>query len=562
MVHAYMVGADAEALAHGERLLERYPDEIKSNELRQSPQIVAQLKRRRERKTNETDEDTGLPKSFRSWPVTRQIAHQIAALDETWGWHQEQPGDPLFGRGMAIERLTKFGDAAVPALIDAIETDERLTGLVYITCDSARNRTFLGVRHVALATVMAILRTREFEPTPSGDGLAALDTGWAKVTAERLRAYWKMYGRLPFDERMMKVLTDPQTRSTARREAAWNLATHDETVRDAVMMRRIGREVGPEPLPPVRKFNNPTAADAIFSAMDIEFKSLDLEHPGRNSDADIRERQAIEEAYRAALVRLRDERAAAGMAKRAAAANTLSARAHWARAANRLGDRNPLRTLAEDVSAGILAKAPKDRLRVDLEEVVAVLVEARAPEADRALVTLGDPRHPQYPLVLREILDRSTDTTRRSPWLSHPFCLTVLRGALDDRSPRGFRLRIVGNAIVRHYQHSVSYYPIPEYLLDPKTRRSATEECVCDAAAQMLGDLIDGLPKYHPLCIDADERLSAMKVAFDSSAGTYHLPKGWDWPNQPTAPRKFVFVPDPDSSRRREGRLDDLPLLR
>jgi len=40
MVHAYMVRADEEALAHGERLLRLYPDEAKDKEYRQAAQVV------------------------------------------------------------------------------------------------------------------------------------------------------------------------------------------------------------------------------------------------------------------------------------------------------------------------------------------------------------------------------------------------------------------------------------------------------------------------------------------------------------------------------------------
>jgi len=50
----------------------------------------------------------------------------------------------------------------------------------------------------------------------------------AKETAKRLRAYWKEYGGLPFDERMMKVLTDPKSRFEFKRETAENLASFTE----------------------------------------------------------------------------------------------------------------------------------------------------------------------------------------------------------------------------------------------------------------------------------------------------------------------------------------------
>src|SRR5262249_57686082 len=110
-------------------------------------------------------------------------------------------------------------------LIDAVDKDNRLTRSVHFWRDFARSRTVLGVREAALTAVMSILRVRVFEPAATGDNFTSRGKEGAQSVAERLRAYWKEYGGLPFDERMMKVLTDPKGNPESWREAAANLAS-------------------------------------------------------------------------------------------------------------------------------------------------------------------------------------------------------------------------------------------------------------------------------------------------------------------------------------------------
>jgi hypothetical protein len=147
-------------------------------------------------------------------------------------------------------------EPAVPTLIDALEKDERLTRSVHFWRDFARSRTVLSVREAEVTALMAILRVSVFEPVSTGDSLTARGDNAAIALAKQLRAYWKEYGKLPFDERMMKILTDAKTSFTAKREAADNLANLDKPRQYRTMFGPtiLGGEPPPKWNPVIAKF--------------------------------------------------------------------------------------------------------------------------------------------------------------------------------------------------------------------------------------------------------------------------------------------------------------------
>ena len=190
--------------------------------------IVDDRKRRQKNGTFGKAPAEKWPDGFDKWDANKKAAFLIDALDEVDARQWGQPGGVDLSSDRRVEELIRLGDATVPALLDALETDERLTRSVHFWRDFARSRTVLGVREATLTALMSILRVRVFEPAATGDNFTARGDDAAKEMAKRLRAYWKEYGRLPFDERMMKVLTDPKTNFEAKREAATNLATVNE----------------------------------------------------------------------------------------------------------------------------------------------------------------------------------------------------------------------------------------------------------------------------------------------------------------------------------------------
>jgi hypothetical protein len=124
---AFCARADAEALAHGERLLRLYPDMAEKNHP-QGAAVVADLKRRQKAGTFGKPAPKDLPAGFAGWAVDRKVAFLIAALDEIEGTSGR------FGLGernpindWQYQALVALGEPALLALIDAIERDGRLT---------------------------------------------------------------------------------------------------------------------------------------------------------------------------------------------------------------------------------------------------------------------------------------------------------------------------------------------------------------------------------------------------------------------------------------------------
>lgn len=506
MVHAYMVRADEEALAHGERLLRLYPEEAKEREYRQAAQIVAELKRRQKKGTFGKVPAEKWPEGFDTWDAPKKAAYLIDALEEADARQWGQPGGVDLASDRRVEELIRVGDSAVPALIDALEGDERLTRSVHFWRDFARSRTVLAVREAVLTALMSILRVQVFEPGSTGDNFTARGGEAAKEMAKRLRAYWKEYGDRPFDERMMKVLTDPKANFEAKREAAGNLAAlnEDRRLRTTIHPTLIGADPPRKPNPAVAKFSKPTAAEAILAALDADGKV--------NAD--------VEGHYLGALVDLGDQRVAPEMAKRAAAAGTVRDRRQWALAAHYLGDPKPFSIFAEDFRAGKVVP-PGGREDRELRSSIGALIDVESPEAERALVSLADPKHPLHKAVTQQVLAQRSGGFDSGPWFAHPFCLAILRAALDDTTPTGAKYTVEERTLWRKSGTGGSGGPVPDFLADPAARREQAAEQACDAAAEKLGEMVVGLPRYHPLFKDADQRLAAFKTAFDRFAGKY-----------------------------------------
>jgi hypothetical protein len=282
MVHAYLVRADEEAFAHGERYLQLYGKDDKEKQFAQAAMVVAELKRRQKKGTFGKAPAEKWPDGFDQWEAKKKIAFLIDALEEVDARQTGQPGGVDLASDRRVEELIRIGDAAVPALIDALEKDERLTRSVHFWRDSARSRVVLSVREAELTALMSILRVSVFEPASTGDNFTARGEDAAIQIVKRLRAYWKEYGAVPFDERMMKVLTDPRTNFEAKQEAAGNLASilRDRRLRTTFHPTAIGDNPPPKVNPVIAKFSKPTVAEAILAAIDYNLK----QHAARKTD--------------------------------------------------------------------------------------------------------------------------------------------------------------------------------------------------------------------------------------------------------------------------------------
>ena len=529
MIHAYMVRADEEALSHGERLLRLYPEEAKAYS--QAATVVAELKRRKQKGTFGKAPPFGWPEGFSAWEIGKRVEWWIDALEEVDARQWGQPGGVALAVDRRVQALIQLGDPAVPRLIDAIEKDDRLTRSVHFWRDFSRGRTVLSVREAALCAVMSILQVRVFEADSTGDNFTSRGPAFAKQVAARLRAYWKTYGSLPLDERMMKVLCDRKSSPEATREAAGNLARLGQRVLLSTMA--FGESAGPKPRtdsPAVAKFTKPTVAEAILAAMDRDLAARDA---GKRDNLHDYERRRIEDQYLRPLAELGDKRIAAELAARAKAAESLRMRRKYALPAHQLGDPEPMKALARDFQAGTLklpgghdpnTREDEQPEVLELKGVIECLVLAQTPECGQALNALARPDYPQHALAAKWI--RRSDVhgfDDELVWLSHPFCIAVLQASLNDTKPTGGTYKIEADWLTIDSPGGGGSTSVPDFLEDPATRRKEAKERVCDAAALKISKLVFGLVPYHPLFADADRRLEELKVALKKYEGRFRL---------------------------------------
>src|SRR5262249_52120306 len=155
----------------------------------QARSIVAELKRRQERGAFAKVPPASVPPDVAA-DVAKKVAWLIDALDEVDARQLGQPGGVDLGSDWRVRELIALRDRAVPALIDTLEKDDRLTRSVHFWRDFSRDRTVLSVREAALVAVMSIVQVRAFEPNATGDNFTRRGGEAVKRTAARLRTYW------------------------------------------------------------------------------------------------------------------------------------------------------------------------------------------------------------------------------------------------------------------------------------------------------------------------------------------------------------------------------------
>jgi hypothetical protein len=523
LVHAYVNHDDELALAYGTHFFKQYPDHfVRTREYRQAEQIVGELNRRK-REGRFGPEGKRLVPTEVPAELNKKIATLITALDEVDARQSGQPGGVDLGEDWRVMALIEIGEPAVPALIDAFDTDTRLTRSVHFWRDFSHSRTVLSVREAELVALMSILRVQVFEPASTGDNFTARGEKTAKEIAAQLRAYWDTYGKFPFDERMMKILTDPKASSSACREAAENLATigNRRAIGTTVWTTGWFGKLGEKANPVIAKFSNPTAAEAMLRALDRELK----ETASKDEDAGWKQRKMdrAEEDYLDALVILGDKRIALELAKRCTAASSLDTRRRFALAAFRLGEPKQLEELAKAFEVGSLRltglDVKPDRLGSwpvpeELSGLIFTLSAVRTPATDRALFALADPKHPYHHPTVDVLSDRHNSTDKRF-WYRHPYWLLLVRKTLDDTTPTGTVYKIEGNRLTYKAKDGSGSSGIPEELADPNMRKVEASARVCDKVAERVSDSVVGLPIFHLMRTDSEDTLKTMKEAID-----------------------------------------------
>src|SRR5262249_10185746 len=270
MYDGFCQRADSEALAHGERLFRLYPD-LAANRHQHAEQIFNDLRRRQSAGKLNPKRSTELPKGFADWDMPKKLAFLIESLDE-----MDTDETMVFISRRTVEdhrvaALVDCGEAAIPLLLEALDHDTRLTRIPevqYGGCLMNRTRQVYSARDKLESLIQSILRVTEFDPMSPGP-----DPREPKARAAWIRRYWETYGSMPFNERMMKIVADPDAYAFARREAAANLARPQ---RDCSCRWDRSTDGDFRPVrrqnPNITRFHSPTAAKAILAAWEHELR--------------------------------------------------------------------------------------------------------------------------------------------------------------------------------------------------------------------------------------------------------------------------------------------------
>lgn len=522
-VHAFIQRADDEALRRCTIFCEKYG--VWDTEFGTSmKELKADLVRRSKSGTFGKAAPEA-PKDVASWPDEKKTQWLIEQLEQVDARQWGQPGGVDLGDDWRVEALMDVGEAAVPALIDCIEKDSRFTRAMHFWRDFAQSRTVLGVREAALVAVMSILQVSVFEPVATGDNFTGRGQKTAEETAKKLRAYWEKYGKVPYDERMMKILTDAASTLEAMQEAAINLATLGERRTRGTTVWSGGVREGDKDAKKkaIEKFSEPTIAQAILAAMDRHLKAYDEDPENRNSLYEY-SRRRIESTYISCLVELGDTRIAAELKSRCEAEKLVRLRRQWAFACLKLGEDKPFKAYCADLAAGKIELPANDQKNcndddqpgnVELTAIARQLLAADTKEARDALLAIADPKHKYHKMLVDRILnDRGWDGD--SPWGElKEVAVKALRPSLDDTTETGTTYTIEGDNLKESTGSGWSSGPIPEFLKDAAKRKNNAVCRVCDQAAMKLASFGLGLPEYHPLLKDADERIKKMKETLD-----------------------------------------------
>jgi len=537
MVHAFMARADAEAELYAKHLQARYPEETAGT---QAPLILADLARRRAAGTFGKTPDAASLRQLQALPPAARVVAAVAALDEIDARQKAQPGGVDLASDPRVVALIECKEAAIPALLEVLEKDRRLTRSVHFWRDFNQDRTVLSVAEAALVALQSILRFRVFEPRASGDNFTARGPKAAKMAADRLRTYWKANQGRSLPERLRRSLTHAQAKPTDWRRAATELARLGRE-------RRIGTTLGGDQVSaeegenPALALTDPTAAEAIVAAMDRDF----AQHvkAARYRDLKGEELREIEALYLDALVRLGDKRIAPVLAKRAAEAKRPSLRRLLAVTCSGLGEGGPLDALAADFAQGKVElgafeapETPPDQTpgAIELDACVQTFTQLSlggVASCDSALFALAEAKHP--------LRARAVDLiwTKAGPegglWVRHPWHLKLLASELGETAETGrvYRLELVAAkgrqpkhwaVVVEEGGQEIARQAIsPEG--SPVARLQRVAERRCDRAATAISVRLLGTPTYDLLVKDRDRRLAELRAYCQRYLATIQL---------------------------------------
>lgn len=155
-------------------------------------------------------------------PHLRALA-MAQGLESVQARQDGQPGGVDLASDPLVAALIAEGETAVPALLEVLESDERLTRSVHFWRDFSRHRTLLGVHEAAYAALATILQTTAFTAASTGDSLSARGPDGRRTVAAAVRAYWERWRGVSLHRRWYDTLRDPRSEPARMVEAANNI---------------------------------------------------------------------------------------------------------------------------------------------------------------------------------------------------------------------------------------------------------------------------------------------------------------------------------------------------
>jgi hypothetical protein len=544
LLQQFRLRNDAQALSTGERFLRDFPAQRK--QYPQAEAIVADLHRRQKRGTFGKTRQGDFPAEFEKWSVEKKVAWLIESLDEIEARDRDNEGILSDGR---VKKLIAIGAPSVPALINAFETDKRLTRFVDFG-DRNGSRSERGyvypVRSIAMKAVLKILDVSILSISPEGEYYLTDSDADAKAVAAHLRAYWRKSKDVPFIELMLRILNDPNSSGSATREAADKLAHHVRAAGGVKVSQKPSKSTS-------TRSPNPSFAQAILAAMDRDLKQH-LDQPDKAW-----ERRIIEREYFDWIIELGDREITGELMRRYQAARTIQERRLSAYTAFCLGERRPMADFARRVEAGTLTLPKNDDPslnaedqagNVELRDIVDVLIRAGTPDADRALFAVATVPHPYCPVVTSMIFELYPQDQVLSPpgsvenpvWFRHPYCLRILRREMDNKARTDETIRIRGQKLFRETKHRRSEGDVPPFLKNSGPGWIAARRY--DQAAERMADLIFGSPPYSALLEDAPRRLASIKSIADRFPGRYRRLMPLELKSLGLSQDEVLFIPD------------------
>ena len=530
MVHAYMQRFDTKALAHGQRLVKHYPEQLLAYP--QATALVAELERRQKAGNFDNQAMTEAPPSFFKLNIGEQIDYLINALDEVdqrqWG----QPGGVSLAEDWRVQALIGIGDTAVLQLIEVIESDNRFTRSVHFWRDFSRNRTVLNVKEAALTAIMSIWQDDLFSPASTGDNFTSRGQEAAKALAVQLREQLKTYTGKTLEMRKLELMLDKKAEGHDRRQAAQDLANFGfrRTVGTTVWSGRwMKRYEGENPL--IDKWKNPNLAEMIWQVMFEDLADFDAAKDYMDKEY---YRQRIEAHYLSCLTELQDTRIVQKIQDAYAKAKEPYQLRQFAFTAYYLGDSLLWDDYCMRLQAGNIQlpkieysngsiewsnpmKQPGNR---ELTAILAALMDIDNKLSKTTFNKIKSPEHPFYKWIELRLLQLpggyDDDGNTKEIWYNKDLCFDIYIKNLDNQKDSDSSLRFYPNSGITSVmdwggQSGLRLHKKWEISGFANGKETLLRARHCDMVANKLYQLIFGIPACHAHLGDKDERIARQK---------------------------------------------------